>query len=250
MNWSRARLKEMARTALHGSYWRSVLVSLILGIAVGSAGIAASGNGASSSFAMRSGRYGMGGDEFSSSFAVFPILAIAGIVFVTILIAGIALSIFLFGPLEVSCKNYYRQDIFRPTGLGALSAGFNSDYLNIVKTQFLKNLYTFLWGLLFVIPGIVKSYEYRMIPYILAEHPDMPTREAFELSRRMMYGEKWNTFVLDLSFLGWNILSACTLGILGFFYVRPYEDLTNAALYGALKQKMEMQQENQFGNAF
>ena len=58
------------------------------------------------------------------------------------------------------------------------------------------------------------------------------------VNKAMMDGEKWNVFVLDLSFLGWNILGACTLGILTVFYVAPYQYLTHAALYGALKQKM------------
>lgn len=249
MNWSRARLKEMARTALHGSYWRSVLVSLLLSIAVGSTGAAVSGNGISS-ISARSGGYHVGEEWFGFSASWFPVLAILGIVFATILVFGIALNIFLLGPLEVSCRNYFRNDIFHPTGLNALSRGFTADYLNVVKTQFLRNLYTFLWGLLLVIPGIVKRYEYRMMPYIQAEHPEMTTGEVFELSRQMMYGEKWNAFVLDLSFLGWNILSVCTFGILGFFYVRPYEDLTNAALYGALKQKLEMRQENLTGGSY
>ena len=66
-------------------------------------------------------------------------------------------------------------------------------------------------------PGIIKSYEYRMIPYILAENPSINWREAFRLSKAMMDGQKWNTFVLDLSFIGWDLLSAVTGGLLGLF---------------------------------
>lgn len=239
MNWSRARLKEMARTALHGSYWKCVLVSLILNIAAGGSATAAAGNGIGT---VQAGKYGNAGTWFEGTFsAIFPILAMAGIFIATTALFGLALHIFLFGPLEVSCKNYYRQDIFYPAELGSLSAGFSTDYLNVVKTQFLRKLYTFLWSLLFIVPGIVKSYEYRMMPYIQAEHPEMSAGEVFELSRRMMYGEKWHAFVLDLSFLGWHLLSLCTFGLLEVFYVRPYEDLTNAALYGALKQKIGLQ---------
>lgn len=244
MNWSRARLKEMARTALHGSYWKCVLVSILLSIAVGSSGAAAAGNGARG---IHTEGYSYGDSIFPGlSTVIFPVLIFLGFFVVTLSLASLALQIFLFGPLEVGCKNYYRQDIFHPTDLSTLSAGFSNDYLNVVKTQFLRGLYTFLWGLLFIIPGIVKSYEYRMMPYIEAEHPEMSTQEVFDLSRRMMYGEKWNAFVLDLSFLGWHLLSACTFGLLEVFYVKPYVDLTNAALYGALKQKMEMQQGNQY----
>jgi uncharacterized membrane protein len=80
----------------------------------------------------------------------------------------------------------------------------------------------------------VKAYEYRMIPYILAENPHMSKKEVFAASKSMMIGNKWKAFVLDLSFLGWHILSVFTVGILELFYVAPYMYATNAALYEAL----------------
>ena len=86
-----------------------------------------------------------------------------------------------------------------------------------------------------VVPGIIKHYEYRMIPYILAENPTMPREEAFQISRRMMMGQKMDVFVLDLSFIGWTLLGICTVGILLVFYVEPYIYLTHAELYHALK---------------
>jgi hypothetical protein len=100
--------------------------------------------------------------------------------------------------------------------------------------MFLVMLFTFLWSLLFIIPGIVKSYEYRMIPYLVADNPNLTYKEAFAESRRMMQGNKWRTFVLDLSFIGWHLLSALTLGILELFFVHPYQNLANAALYERL----------------
>ena len=77
-----------------------------------------------------------------------------------------------------------------------------------------------------------------MIPYILAEYPDMEWRDVFATSKRMMDGEKWNAFVLDLSFLGWQLLSIITCGLVGIFYVNPYKGLTDAALYMALREKI------------
>lgn len=74
-----------------------------------------------------------------------------------------------------------------------------------------------------------------MIPYILAENENITTDEAFIRSKEMMDGNKWNAFVLDLSFIGWEILNAFTLGILGIFYVNPYIHQTDAALYDCLK---------------
>ena len=89
--------------------------------------------------------------------------------------------------------------------------------------------------MLFLVPGIIKSYEYRMIPYILADNPTISYEEAFALSKKMMTGNKWDAFVLDLSFIGWRILGGLTCGILSLFYVNPYQYQTNAALYEALK---------------
>lgn len=100
--------------------------------------------------------------------------------------------------------------------------------------MFFRDLYTFLWSLLFVIPGIVKFYEYRMIPYLLAQYPDMPMEQAFETSRRLMDGNKWKAFVLDLSFILWFLLSGITGGLVGLFYVQPYFEQTSAALYDAI----------------
>jgi uncharacterized membrane protein len=103
--------------------------------------------------------------------------------------------------------------------------------------MFFKLLYTFLWSLLFVIPGIIKSYEYRMIPYILCENPDIDKERVFALSRSMMSGVKWRVFVLDLSFILWDMLSVITGGIVGIFWVLPYKQATFAELYAAMRTK-------------
>ena len=121
---------------------------------------------------------------------------------------------------------------------GTIFFGFqNGNYGNIALTIFLKDLYTALWTLLLVVPGIIKHYEYRMIPYILAENPTMPREEAFQISRRMMMGQKMDVFVLDLSFIGWFILEKISFGLAGLFFVRPYYETVFAELYEANKQK-------------
>ena len=84
-------------------------------------------------------------------------------------------------------------------------------------------------------PGIVKAYEYMMVPYILAENPDMSREEVFALSKQMMKGNKWDAFVLDLSFIGWMILGALTLNIVNVLYTNPYRYLTSVELYHTLK---------------
>ena len=98
------------------------------------------------------------------------------------------------------------------------------------------NLFIGLWSLLFIVPGIVKYYEYSMIPYILSEDPNISRQEAFIKSKKLMSGNKWRAFVLTLSFIPWYILGALTFGVVSLFYVQPYQQLTSAALYEELKK--------------
>lgn len=167
--------------------------------------------------------------EFASIFMTLGI--IAGVIF-------ILLTVFVFNVIEVGGCKFFVDNIYEKATAGTLLSGFRgSNYMDIVATQFLRSLFTALWSLLLIIPGIVKSYEYRMIPYILGEYSDITYQEAFDMSRSMMHGNKWNTFVLDLSFIGWDILNALTFGILGLFYVNPYKQATRAELYEALKRQ-------------
>ena len=148
---------------------------------------------------------------------------------------GIAVSALLFNPLRLGCQRFFRKNLDEPANMSNIVFAFDSNYKNVVKTMFLRDVYVFLWSLLFVIPGIIKTYEYRMVPYLLSENPGMSDKEAFAESKRLMNGNKWKTFVLDLSFIGWDILSLFTCGILSIFYVNPYKMSTDAALYEALK---------------
>lgn len=179
------------------------------------------------------------GVSHGPSGTAFAALAIFGVTFIIIFLiimsVVILLDVFICNPIEVGCKRFYVRNLNESTQVGNVGFAFDNHYKNITKTMFFRDLYTILWTLLFIIPGIVKSYEYQMIPYLLAENPQMSREQAFAESKRMMSGQKWRAFVLDLSFIGWNILSAITLGILGIFYVQPYMDATHAALYEALR---------------
>lgn len=157
------------------------------------------------------------------------------VIFVVALAIAFAITAFLLNPLELGCKRFFLRNLNMKAEVKEVCFSFDHSYMNIVKTLFFRDLYTFLWSLLFIIPGIIKAYEYQMIPYLLAEQPDMPKEQAFAMSRQMMKGQKWKAFVLDLSFLGWSILSMFTLGILGLFYVNPYKYSTKAALYETLR---------------
>ena len=225
MYWDRSQLKQMARNALHGSYWKSVLVAFLLGLT--SASFASSGSAANA-------------EGISDGYYYFEHYLPVILTFVFFAgVLALALRIFLLRPLEVGCRRYFLEDIIRPAELDCLKAGFSGNYRNVVWVMFCRDVFIFLWTLLLIVPGIVKSYEYRMVPYVLAENPDLSREEAFALSKRMMDGDKMNAFILDLSFIGWALLTILTCGLVGIFYYQPYLALTDAALYQTLKKKVD-----------
>ncbi len=99
--------------------------------------------------------------------------------------------------------------------------------------HFLRGLFVILWSLLFIIPGIVKSFSYAMTPFILTDHPELTAKEAIRRSQELMNGHKGELFVLGLTFIGWELLSALTLGI-GSFWLNPYKNAAYAAFYREL----------------
>lgn len=109
-----------------------------------------------------------------------------------------------------------------------------SDFWAAFKVTFLTGLYTFLWSLLFVIPGIIKAFSYSMAMYVLAENKGMSARECIKASKAMTDGHKWELFVLDLSFFGWALLVTITFGIASI-WVAPYIQATFANVYNELK---------------
>ena len=110
---------------------------------------------------------------------------------------------------------------------------FNS---RVLTTMVLSNIYQWLWSLLLVVPGIIKSYSYAMTPYLLKDNEELSGNEAIEESMRMMDGHKWDLFCLDLSFIGWMILCIFTLGI-GMLWLLPYMNTARAAFYEELKSQ-------------
>lgn len=162
---------------------------------------------------------------------------LAGIATVVILIVLVA-KVFVGNLLKMGGYRFFILNQTAQPGIGTLLDGFRSGhYVNIVLTMFLRDLFTTLWSLLLVIPGIVKHYEYLMVPYIIAENPAMDYKEAFQISKQMMDGEKMEAFIMDLSFLGWYLLSAVTCGLLAIFYVNPYVQASFAEMYTFNKQK-------------
>ncbi len=178
--------------------------------------------------------------EFGQAFAIVGMviaIVLPVVLIVSLISLAVTLSIkaFLINPVILGAKSLFLKAYDRPAKTKDLLNGFKNNYLKNVGTLILRDIFTGLWTLLFIVPGIIKAYEYRMIPYLIAENPNMSYKEAFAKSKNMMMGNKWDTFVLDLSFLGWFILNSLTCGILGLFYVNPYYYATDANLYRALK---------------
>ena len=99
-----------------------------------------------------------------------------------------------------------------------------------IITRIVRTLYIVLWTLLFIIPGIIASYNYALTDYILAENPELTTKEALELSKKMMYGHRFRLFCLEFSFIGWAFLCVLSLGI-GLIWLMPYTEAAKAAFY-------------------
>lgn len=118
--------------------------------------------------------------------------------------------------------------------LEGLFAGFKS-YGRVLGTMLLMTLYTALWSMLLMIPGIIKSYSYAMTPYLLLDEPELGPEELIKRSMKMMEGNKMKLFLLDLSFLGWILLAMITCGI-GMLWVTPYMQMARAGFYEDLKR--------------
>ena len=189
--------------------------------------------------------YTTGSDHYNYQYgydrAVLPYFgAVAAAAFGFVLIAmvvGVLFSVFVSNPVTVGKCRYFMESRVGNAPFSSLFSAFGGPaYRNVVKVMFMKNLFIFLWSLLFVIPGIYKAYQYRMVDYLMAENPYMTYQRALELSRQMTDGEKFNIFILELSFFGWLFLGALACG-LGVFFVNPYIEATFAELYAALRAK-------------
>lgn len=154
--------------------------------------------------------------------AVLAVIPFGGIVSAVVITPAFALSMVRIY-LGVTKGEYPQvKDAF---------SGFDN-FWPAFKVTFMVGLFTFLWSLLFVIPGIVKSIEYSMAMYILAENPDKPARVCIHESRIITAGHKMELFMLGLSFIGWELLCVITAGIASVWVI-PYMQtaMTNAYRY-------------------
>lgn len=146
------------------------------------------------------------------------------------------LSLAIAGPLAFSLSSIALKTMrYQETSVSDLLEGFQINVVNNIVTGLLQSLFVFLWSLLFVIPGVIKSYAYAMTFFIINDNPDISPMDALHESERLMDGHKMELFMLDLSFIFWHLLVIVTFGIASL-WVAPYVHASHAAFYEELKK--------------
>ena len=246
--WTTAQVKERAKTAFRNfGYWMPVLVMFILSLLP----LANIQNDFSALFSALAGGVVFliisvvgwiippqvipeadGGGYVSVGAS--PLLGIIIIISAT---AMILLAAFALCPILVGRNRYFMEHRGYRADLGRIFWAFDcGHYLNVAKIMFLMSLKIFLWSLLFIIPGIIKAFEYFAVPYILAENPGIDSKRAFEISKQMTMGEKFDIWWLGITFIGWHLLALLTCGI-GELFLAPYIKATDAEVYSILRNK-------------
>ena len=228
--WNRQQVKEQAKQIMKRNYWKMFVVTLIASILTGEKTTIIE---RVQDFTSNNLSYDSQPIFYSSNFELifYSFISVASIL-------GILYTIFIGNIIVVGKNGYFIKNHDENPELGEIFKGFKGNYLNVVKIMFLMDLKTLLWLLLFIIPGFVKAYEYSMIPYLLAENPNLSADEAFSLSKQMTTGQKMNLFVLDLSFLGWYCLGFLCFGI-GALFVKPYDVAAFTEVYLILKESVK-----------
>ena len=163
---------------------------------------------------------------------------------VTILI-GLLFKIFILNVISVGENRFFLETRkYKKTRFTRLFSNFKKGkYLKTVKTMFLKNLYLSLWFITIVGP-LIKYYSYRMVQFIIAENPNIKSKDAIKMSCEMMKGNKWKMFVLDISYLGYYILDYITFGLIGILFLNPYMKSVETEVYIKLKSKINCEKIN------
>ncbi|MGX7058972.1 DUF975 family protein [Vagococcus humatus] len=204
---NRSVLKNTAKENLTGKFGKWLIIILIPSIVVGIL-YAASGVLVESS---------------NRFFVFFGICVYIAVFFISIVLD----ALYTFASVDTLEKPYLN--------VGNLLDDVFGDASRIIVSQLLMGLFIFLWSLLLIVPGIMKAYSYRMTMYLIKQHPDLTPMEAIQLSEKLMKGNRLNLFVLDLSFILWQILATITFG-LALIYVIPYMNTTHVVYFKELEK--------------
>lgn len=229
--WDRALLKENGKLAFKQNYWPAVLAGLLMLIA--GQGISILLNVTNVSGDLDAILQAAEDNPELAAAALRVLIPLIG----RVMLIGFLLKVFVFNPLLVGGRRFFFENSRYPASFNEILYAFRTNYLNTLLTMLLTDLFLILWTLIPIVGvfvGFVKSYSYRLVPTILAEDPNTSPTEAITLSRQMMDGQKWDTWIFDLSFIGWVFLSVLTFGIVGIFYYVPYFYASDAELYKAI----------------
>ena len=222
-----SEFRSIARDKLRGHWGRSILVTFIVTLICGMSGIynLIRDLGHMDYDLLFSGNY-------SDFFAGYTSVEAAGSAFGTLISLALSIAVILFsGALTLGHCKYY-IDLVAENRQDEVSVIFSrfDIFLKAMGLNLFMGLFIWLWSLLLIVPGIIASYRYRLAPYLMAENPNLGIREAVNMSKELMAGHKWRLFCLELSFIGWGILSALTCGI-GDLWLQPYISAATAAFY-------------------
>ena len=220
-------LRSKAWESLKGKYWMAFVVTIVVGL------ISSISNTFVTFAQNLSEVLGMVDPAEMDSVMTTGALVLNGVVIISAII-GLLFGIFLSNPLTVGLCNYFIKNTDSKPSFKDAFSGFKVKYGRNIGTLLLVCIKTVLWSILFVIPGIIKTYEYAIIPYILADDAEISSKDAFKKAKELMKGNKWRLFKLEFSFIGWFLLCVLTLGI-GTFFLIPYIDAANAEFYVELK---------------
>lgn len=229
--FERVEYKLKAKVVLKKNYWVCFLASLIVMLLNGNTPeFKFTYSSPNSTDLVNEGLNWIGTPLTTKLIAWFSII---GGIAVVVALLGWAFKILVLNVMDVGLSKYYLEARKESYEIKHVIFAFQSPhYWNVVKVVFFQNLQIFLWTLLFIIPGIIKSYQLRFIPYILAENPGMEMDDVFALAKDLSKDIKMDLFIMDLSFLGWSLLASLTFGI-GQFFLHPYTEATNAEAYAA-----------------
>ena len=227
--WTNSLLKQNAWKKVKNYYWPALGVTVLASIMGANGGGGGGGGGNTSAMTE--------GSDMSSEEAAALAITIAVAMLVAYAVAGV-LKIFLGNVARCGENKYFVTAAEGDQRFEHMFDNFRGGgYMPTVKTMFFKDLYVFLWTLLFIIPGIIKSYEYALVPYLVAANPHIDKDRALEISKKTMEGEKMNLFMLQLSFIGWYLLGLCACCI-GVAFVNPYYEATMAEFWLCMRAKM------------
>ena len=226
--WSIAELKSRGKQAFRANYWQSVAVSFVMAIFAGGTASAASNRVQSTTSEVT-----VEGAGVSPEQAAFIAAVVLGVVF-TVGIVGSIVHALLANPIEVGGRRFFEKNANDPTTqFNTVFEGFQ-DYGRVLVTMLIRDVFILLWTLLLIIPGAMKAYSYRLVPYLVKDRPELSPMEVLAESEALMRGNRWQAFVMDLSFLGWLLLGIVTLNLGNIFWTNPYMNATDAALYQEL----------------